>query len=101
MQNPLLEIKSVASLLTAAVSPDIQNDAIRKYFTEDAGFRHPLCSVSPGPLSREDILGVYQWVVYVAFLHIFYLYRARWYRVMSPRIDIDITNVCELILWWL
>ncbi|KAF9467618.1 hypothetical protein BDZ94DRAFT_1248556 [Collybia nuda] len=76
MENPLHEIKSVAALVTAAVSPDIQNAAIRKYFTEDAGLRHPLCSVSPGPLSREDVLGVYQW-----------------YRVLSPTVDIDITNI--------
>ena len=62
MQDPTKEISSVVTLITAAVSPDIQSAAFHKYFTSDAGFRHPLCSVSPAPDSRETLLGIYQYV---------------------------------------
>ncbi|KAF7290753.1 hypothetical protein MIND_01316000 [Mycena indigotica] len=76
MQNPTSEIGAVVSLLTAAAAPDIQKAAFLRYMTSDAGFRHPLCSVLPGPGSRERVLGIYQW-----------------YRIMSPRIDITVNNV--------
>ncbi|KAJ7605242.1 hypothetical protein DFH06DRAFT_1287282 [Mycena polygramma] len=76
MQNPASEVGAVVSLLTAAAAPDIQKVAFLKYLTPDAGFRHPLCNVAPGPGSRERVLGIYQW-----------------YRIMSPRIDITVKNV--------
>lgn len=34
--------------------------ALESYFTEDASFNHPLCSVEPRPGSRDAILGIYQ-----------------------------------------
>ncbi|KAJ7747646.1 hypothetical protein DFH07DRAFT_830850 [Mycena maculata] len=76
MQNPVSEISAVVSLLTAAAAPDIQQATFRKYVTSDAGFRHPLCNVTPGPGSRERVLGVYQW-----------------YRILSPHIDITVKSV--------
>ncbi|KAF8953678.1 hypothetical protein BDZ97DRAFT_1929478 [Flammula alnicola] len=76
MQSPSQEIHAVIELVNSAVSPDIQKAAINRYFTSDAGFRNPWYAVKPGPLSRESILGIYQW-----------------YRTVSPRIDTDIRNV--------
>ncbi|PFH49149.1 hypothetical protein AMATHDRAFT_131510, partial [Amanita thiersii Skay4041] len=76
MQDPVKEIKAVVLQLTTASSPDQQKLAIYKYFAPNAGFRHPLCQVDPGPLSRESILGIYQW-----------------YRVISPHISMHIDNV--------
>ncbi|KAG7452038.1 uncharacterized protein BT62DRAFT_881857 [Guyanagaster necrorhizus] len=76
MEHPADEISSVVSLITTAVAPEIQQDGIQRYFTPDAGFRHPLCAVRPGPGSRERILGLYQW-----------------YRVMSPKIDLDVKSI--------
>lgn len=78
MQDPRNEITSVIILLTTAVSPDIQRATLNKYFTPDAGFRHPLCRVDPSYGSRESLLGVYQW-----------------YRVMSPKIEASVEHVGE------
>ncbi|KAJ7862014.1 hypothetical protein B0H14DRAFT_2349706 [Mycena olivaceomarginata] len=75
MQNPVSEIGAVVSLLTAAAAPQIQKSAFLKYITPDAGFRHPICNVTPGPGSRERVLGIFQW-----------------YRIMSPHIDITVTS---------
>ncbi|KAJ7915661.1 hypothetical protein B0H13DRAFT_395553 [Mycena leptocephala] len=76
MQNPSSEVGAVVSLLTAAAAPDIQKAAFLKYLTPDAAFRHPLCNVSPGPGSRDRLLGIYQW-----------------YRILSPHIDITVKRV--------
>ncbi|KAJ7074811.1 hypothetical protein C8F01DRAFT_35339 [Mycena amicta] len=76
MQNPASEIGAVVTLLTAAAAPDIQKAAFLRYVTPDAGFRHPICSVVPGPGSREKLLGIYQW-----------------YRILSPHIEITVNNV--------
>ncbi|KAJ7688958.1 hypothetical protein B0H17DRAFT_1160203 [Mycena rosella] len=59
MQHPSSEVGAVVSLLTAAAAPDIQKAA-----------------VTPGPGSRERLLGIYQW-----------------YRIMSPHIDITVKSV--------
>ncbi|KAJ3822766.1 hypothetical protein F5878DRAFT_432578 [Lentinula raphanica] len=69
MQNPEQEIASVALLLTASDSPDIQKAAFLKYVAPDVGFKHPLCYVPPSRDSRATLLGIYQW-----------------YRVLSPKI---------------
>ncbi|KAJ6524442.1 hypothetical protein DFH09DRAFT_1189594 [Mycena vulgaris] len=76
MQHPSSEVGAVVSLLTAAAAPDIQKAAFHRYLTSDAGFRHPLCNVTPGPGSRERLLGIYQW-----------------YRILSPHIDITVKSV--------
>jgi len=62
MQDPAREITSVISNITSSNTPDIQQATVTKYFTEDAGFHNPFCFIKPGPLSREDVLGVYQYV---------------------------------------
>ncbi|KAK0500868.1 hypothetical protein EDD18DRAFT_1146286 [Armillaria luteobubalina] len=76
MQRPAHEISAVVSLITTAVTPEIQQAGIQRYFTPDAGFRHPLCAVSSGPGSRERVLGIYQW-----------------YRVVSPKLELDVKSV--------
>ena len=60
MQDPSREIVDVVKQFTAAATPDEQKAAIERYFTDDAGFQHPMCSVTPGPNSRSRILGIYQ-----------------------------------------
>ncbi|KAJ6510612.1 argonaute-like protein [Mycena sanguinolenta] len=76
MQNPVDEVGAAVSLLTAAVSPEIQKAAFSKYFAPDAGFRHPMCHVAPGPGSRDRILAIFQW-----------------YRIMSPNLKITTNSV--------
>ncbi|KAJ3544781.1 hypothetical protein NM688_g5702 [Phlebia brevispora] len=76
MDDPAKEIAQVVNLVTAAVNPDIQKAAVLKYYTPDATFRHPLCTVAGGPGSRDIILGILQW-----------------YRVMSPHLKIEVRGV--------
>ncbi|TFK38407.1 hypothetical protein BDQ12DRAFT_630883 [Crucibulum laeve] len=76
MQNPAKEITSVVLQLTATSSPDVQKATIERYMTSDVGFRHPVCSITPGPNSRDGLLGIYQW-----------------YRVLSPKIDIKVESI--------
>ncbi len=78
MEKPAQEIDAIVRMLTSAASPDIQKAAIQRcaythyhscpkpnlrwfrFYTSDAGFRHPLCYIPSAYNSREDILGVYQ-----------------------------------------
>lgn len=65
MNDPRTEIVDAVKSLTLAPTPAAQRDAVERYFDPQAGFQHTLCSVPPGPGSREKILGIYQ---YVSFL---------------------------------
>ncbi|VDB98183.1 unnamed protein product [Peniophora sp. CBMAI 1063] len=76
MENPKKEIEEVFSKLTMAPSATIQSSALARYYTSDAGFRHPLCRIPCAPGSRDQLLGVYQW-----------------YRIMSPTIQGDVQEV--------
>ena len=66
MENPEKEITSVVQQLTATDSPDIQKVAFEKYMAPDVSFQHPVCAVASGPNSREELLGIYQ---YIALIH--------------------------------
>ncbi|KAF5376447.1 hypothetical protein D9615_008690 [Tricholomella constricta] len=61
MQNPQHDIKNVLHRLLTAESPNVQKDTLNKYFTEDVAFRSPFFHIAPRHLSREDVLGVYQY----------------------------------------
>jgi len=76
MERPEEEIAEVVKSLTCAETPEAQKETVEKYYAVDAGFRHPLSTVTPGPNSRNSILGIYQW-----------------YRVMSPTIKLEVTGV--------
>jgi hypothetical protein len=64
MQDPAHDIAAVVSSLTSSPTPDIQRATVMKFFTEDAGFRNPFYYIKPGSLSREEVLGVYQYVTF-------------------------------------
>ncbi|KAF7986688.1 hypothetical protein HWV62_12699 [Athelia sp. TMB] len=76
MQDPRAELPTIISILTSTPSPSLQRATLHRFYTSDASFAHPVCRVSPGPNSRERILGVYQW-----------------YRVLSPVVKADILEV--------
>ncbi|KAF4622633.1 hypothetical protein D9613_009275 [Agrocybe pediades] len=76
MEDPAREITSVVYQLTSTDSPDVQKSAVERYMTSDVGFQHPVCSVKPGPNSREAVLGIYQW-----------------YRVLSPHIEAKVESI--------
>lgn len=72
------EIPEVIHLLTQT-PPDIQRQAIEKYFTRDASFTHPFCRTGKFANSRALILYIY-----------------RWYKIMSPRIDMRVNSVGKM-----
>lgn len=82
------EIASVIDTLTKG-TPQQQEDALNTYFLPNASFIHPFCRVpsfSQGsiPLARDLdsrwlILGIY-----------------RWYRTLSPRIDLTVDSAGTL-----
>lgn len=85
MENPTQEIATVVRHLTQG-TPNQQRRAIETYFTPTAEFTHPFCRVPSFPplhipfwgelTSRDLILAIF-----------------RWYRVLSPRIDISFDSI--------
>lgn len=80
MENPVKEIAGVIHLLTQS-PPSTQRQTIEKYFSLDASFTHPFCRTGKWPNSRMLIQIIY-----------------RWYKIMSPSIDITVHSVgmCDL-----
>jgi hypothetical protein len=79
-KSPVEEIPAVIHLLTQS-PPSLQRATIEKYFTPDAAFSHPFCRTWSGPNSR--------WLVEATY---------RWYKIMSPRIDLTVQSVGALHL---
>ncbi|KAK0642483.1 hypothetical protein DIS24_g8989 [Lasiodiplodia hormozganensis] len=75
MENPEQDIPHVIHLLTQT-PPHTQRAAIEKYFTPNASFTHPFCRTGKFSNSRALILAIY-----------------RWYKIMSPRIDLRVNSV--------
>lgn len=63
MNDPEKDIRTVVYRLTATESPDVQKATIEKYMTPNVSFRHPLCQVNSGPNSRNQVLGIFQYVL--------------------------------------
>lgn len=67
MQDPVNEIESVIKGLIEPATADDQAATLRKYFTADASFDHPLCAVASSPGSRDGVLlPIYQWLKIMA-----------------------------------
>ncbi|KAL8689772.1 MAG: hypothetical protein Q9218_004627 [Villophora microphyllina] len=75
MENPVSEIPRVIRLLTQS-TPATQRATVEQYFTPSASFTHPFCRTGSFEGSRWLI-----WCIY------------RWYKIMSPRIDLDIDGI--------
>ncbi|KAJ5769637.1 hypothetical protein N7520_004196 [Penicillium odoratum] len=75
MERPVEEISTVIRLLTQSI-PSLQEKAIERFFTSDASFYHPFCFVPSFEGSRWYVLKIFQW-----------------YKIMSPRIEIEIHSI--------
>ena len=69
------EISTVIRLLTQSV-PSLQQKALERFFTQDAAFSHPFCRVPNFEGSRWYVLKIFQW-----------------YKVMSPKIELEIHSI--------
>ncbi|KAF2807896.1 uncharacterized protein BDZ99DRAFT_68391 [Mytilinidion resinicola] len=74
MENPVDEISGVIHSLTQDPTPQ-QMGTIENYFTPNATFTHPFCRTLTSN-SKTQIIYIY-----------------RWYKIMSPNIDITIKSV--------
>lgn len=79
MEDPRSEITSVISRLTQG-SPSVQQQTIDTYFTPNAEFTHPFVRTGSWEGSRYLIHAVY-----------------RWYKIMSPRIELDVHSIGTVI----
>ncbi|MCJ1241354.1 hypothetical protein MMC14_009359 [Varicellaria rhodocarpa] len=77
MEDPVSEIPGVIRSL-CQTPPSVQRATIERHFTPDASFTHPFCRTGSFHGSRWLI-----WCIY------------RWYKIMSPRIEMDIDSVGE------
>jgi len=75
MENPVTEVSHVIRALVQS-TPSVQRATIERYFTADASFTHPFCRTGSFNGSRWLI-----WCIY------------RWYKIMSPKIEIDIDSI--------
>jgi hypothetical protein len=76
-------VTEVSHVIRALVqsTPSVQRATIERYFTADASFTHPFCRTGSFNGSRWLI-----WCIY------------RWYKIMSPKIEIDIDSIGKLFL---
>ncbi|KAI9373454.1 hypothetical protein BJX61DRAFT_502640 [Aspergillus egyptiacus] len=75
MEDPVAEIPTVIHLLTQS-PPSLQEETINRFFTPNAEFVHPFCRIWSVPGSRWGVKKIYQW-----------------YKIMSPRIDMEVQSV--------
>ncbi|KAJ5538915.1 hypothetical protein N7494_008394 [Penicillium frequentans] len=75
MERPVEDIAKVIPLLTQS-PPSLQQKCIERFFTHDASFYHPFCYVPSFEGSRWYVLKIFQW-----------------YKIMSPRIEMEIHSV--------
>lgn len=74
------EIPHVIHLLTQS-KPSVQRSTIEYYFTANASFQHPFCRTGSFEGSRWLL-----WCIY------------RWYKIMSPRIEMNVDSVGIYVL---
>jgi hypothetical protein len=79
---PERQISHVIHLLTEG-SPADQRDALEAYFLPDATFIHPLCRVPSFSHVSLPFIGEInsRWVIWMIY---------RWYKILSPRILLDV-----------
>lgn len=76
MDDPVNEIRGVVLSLTTGNRTQ-QQEALERYFTRDASFKHPFCAVAG---NRDAILSIFQW-----------------YKILSPKIEIEVNSVGTLL----
>jgi len=82
MEHPKRQVPNVIHLLTEG-SPADQRDALDAYFLPDASFIHPLCRVPSFSSISLPLVGEInsRWVIWMIY---------RWYKILSPRIVLDV-----------
>lgn len=84
---PVKEIPYLIHTLTEG-SPLAQKTALETYFHPTASFVHPFCRVPSFSNLSIPLIGVInsRWVIWMIY---------RWYKILSPRIVLDVHSVGE------
>ncbi|KZL86600.1 flavin-binding monooxygenase-like protein, partial [Colletotrichum incanum] len=84
MDHPVKEIKTIIRDLVQG-SPEKQQNALYSNFAEDAAFTHPFCHVpSFGNVQIPFLFTINsRWLILMIY---------RWYRILSPNIDLEIES---------
>ncbi|KAM0163074.1 hypothetical protein ACHAPG_001446 [Botrytis cinerea] len=85
MDDPKSQITSLIHALCSG-APSAQQQALEEYFTPDASFSHPLCSVPSFSSVRLPVVGEVnsRWVLGCVY---------KWYKVLSPRVVVGVDGV--------
>ncbi|KAI9833735.1 MAG: hypothetical protein M1819_003468 [Sarea resinae] len=79
MEDPVKEVPDVIKHLTQT-PPSVQRATIETYFTPSASFTHPLCRT--GSFANSTVNS--RWFIWMIY---------RWYKIMSPRIELEVSSV--------
>ncbi|KAF7959357.1 hypothetical protein EAE96_000977 [Botrytis aclada] len=85
MDDPKSQIAAIIHTLCSG-APSAQQEALEEYFTPDASFSHPLCSVPSFSSVQLPVLGEAnsRWVLGCVY---------KWYKVLSPRVVVGVDEV--------
>ncbi|KAF4979257.1 hypothetical protein FZEAL_4502 [Fusarium zealandicum] len=84
MEHPVREIAGVIKALTQG-SPEEQESALREYFLPNASFSHPYCHVPSISKGQIPLVGGLDSIWLILGIY-------RWYRTLSPHIDIKVDS---------
>jgi len=84
MEKPAQEIKDVIRTLTQG-TPDEQHDTIYRYFASGATFEHPFCRVPSFKNLHVPGVGTFDSRALITAIY-------RWYKILSPKIDLEIES---------
>ncbi|EMT64296.1 hypothetical protein FOC4_g10010790 [Fusarium odoratissimum] len=84
MEHPVKEIGGVIKSLTQG-SPDVQESTLREYFLPNASFSHPYCRVPSISKGQIPLAGGLESIQLILAIY-------RWYRTLSPHIDLKVDS---------
>lgn len=85
MEHPVKDVRHVIRSLCQGTSQE-QRDAINRYYVPSASFVHPFCRVPSFKAVKVPGIGEVDSRMLVLVVY-------KWYKIMSPKIDVDIESV--------
>ena len=83
------EIGDIITTLTTG-TPQEQEDTLNTYFLRNASFTHPFCRVPSFSIKSIPIVGGIDSLAIILAIY-------RWYRTLSPKIDINVDSAGEFL----
>ncbi|KAL0944380.1 uncharacterized protein CTRU02_202267 [Colletotrichum truncatum] len=87
MEHPVKEIRTVIRDLVQG-TPEKQKNALYSHFVEDASFTHPFCHVPSFGNIQLPFLPILNSRLFILMVY-------RWYRILSPNINMEIESTVQ------